>query len=377
MTFRKAERKRAKARIGISGPSGSGKTYSSILLAQGFGGKIAMVDTEHGSGELYSHLTDYDVATLSPPFDPQRFIDAIKDAEKGGYSTLIFDTLSHPWFGQGGLLEQHDTISRNPKENTYTAWREPTKKHYSLIEAIHQSTIHIISTFRSKQDYLITTNQKGQMVPQKVGLAPIQRDGIEYEYTVFFDLTVEHFATASKDRTSQFTARDPFLITLETGREILEWLNSGAEPVQQAAEPLELTSPGVVEITLQRIAAIGNIFEFNAWLKKHEAEIEALGAEEKKAIYEALDKRKIQLKEGESTPEPTLHDKKIDIADMLMQMADGDKDGAADLLKKYLRKAGHKNLPTGSVSLAALKAELVHSVHPYILEDYKQGGSDA
>ena len=39
--FRKAERKKAKLRLGIAGPPGSGKTYSALLIAQGLGGRIA------------------------------------------------------------------------------------------------------------------------------------------------------------------------------------------------------------------------------------------------------------------------------------------------------------------------------------------------
>ena len=53
-TFRKAERKKAKLRLGIVGPAGSGKTYSSLLIAAGLGGRIALIDTENGSGDLYA-----------------------------------------------------------------------------------------------------------------------------------------------------------------------------------------------------------------------------------------------------------------------------------------------------------------------------------
>jgi type II secretory pathway predicted ATPase ExeA len=82
--FRKAERKQAKLRLALCGPSGSGKTYSALLIAQGLapGGKIALIDTERGSGELYADLTAYDVAPLNPPYVPARYIEIIKAAEK-------------------------------------------------------------------------------------------------------------------------------------------------------------------------------------------------------------------------------------------------------------------------------------------------------
>lgn len=103
--FNRAERKKAFLKIAITGVSGSGKTYSALQLAQGLGGKIAMIDTENGSGELYSSLCDYDVAPMSAPFSPEKYIEYIHEAEQAGYSVLIIDSLSHAWAGEGGLLE--------------------------------------------------------------------------------------------------------------------------------------------------------------------------------------------------------------------------------------------------------------------------------
>jgi len=103
--FRKAERKKAKLRCGISGPSGSGKTFSALLLAFGLGGKIAMIDTENGSGDLYADLGEYDVLPIKSPFTTDKYIEGIKAAEKAGYSTIIIDSLSHAWSGEGGLLD--------------------------------------------------------------------------------------------------------------------------------------------------------------------------------------------------------------------------------------------------------------------------------
>jgi len=123
--FRKAERKKAKLRLGILGPAGSGKTYSSLLIAQGLNGSVALIDTEHGSGELYANLIDYDVATLNPPFTPQRYIELIKNAEEAAYNTLIIDSLSHAWSGEGGVLDMHDKASASVR-NSFAAWREVT-----------------------------------------------------------------------------------------------------------------------------------------------------------------------------------------------------------------------------------------------------------
>lgn len=236
VTFRKAERKKAKLRCGISGPSGSGKTYSALLIAFGLGGKVAMIDTENGSGDLYAHLGEYDVLTLQAPYTPDKYIEAIKAAEAAGYASVVIDSLTHAWSGEGGLLDQQGKIADSGRGNSYTAWRTITPKHNALVEAMLQSSCHIIATMRSKTEYVIEKNDKGKDTPRKIGMAPVQRDGMEYEFTVFFDISIEHVATASKDRTSLFD-QTFFKPSSDTGARLLAWLNAGADAPEKEDPP--------------------------------------------------------------------------------------------------------------------------------------------
>lgn len=226
--FRKAERKKAFLKIAITGVSGSGKTYSALQLAQGLGGKIAMIDTENGSGELYSGLCDYDVAPLEAPFTPQRYIEYIKAAEEAGYSVLIIDSLSHAWSGEGGVLEMVDKAAAASRSgNSYTAWRNITPEQNRMVDTILQCKMDVIVCIRSKQAYEIVENERGKKTPVKIGLAPIQRDGLEYEFTVMFDVAVDkHIAMATKDRTGIFNNWCD-IITPETGKMIRAWSDSG------------------------------------------------------------------------------------------------------------------------------------------------------
>ena len=229
MSFRKAERKQAKLRLGITGPAGSGKTYSALLIAFGLGGKIAMIDTENGSGDLYSHLGDYDICSLTAPFDVRKYLAVIAEAEKAGYDTLIIDSLSHAWSGEGGLLDMQGRIAASSKSgNSYAAWREVTPWHNRLIDAMLSSRCHIIATMRSKTDYVQAMNDRGRTEIRKVGLAPVQREGMDYEFSTVFDLTADHLATVSKDRTGIFDGT-VFTITPETGKVLSRWLNCGKE----------------------------------------------------------------------------------------------------------------------------------------------------
>jgi len=225
-SFRPAERKRAKLRLCLSGPSGSGKTYSSLLIASGLApwNKIAVLDSEHSSAELYANLGNYSVLTLEPPYDPQRYIDAIHAAEQAGFEVLIIDSLSHAWNGEGGILDQQGKATDTKyRGNSFSAWREFTPKNTSLINAILASNLHIIATLRSKTEYsLVDENGKKQV--RKLGLAPIAREGTDYEFSVFMEISIDHNAIASKDRTGIFDGKY-FKPSRLTGERLLQWLN--------------------------------------------------------------------------------------------------------------------------------------------------------
>ncbi len=247
MTFAKAVRKKAKLRLALTGPSGSGKTWGALTIANSLGGKIACIDTENGSASLYANMADFDVMTLKAPYSPERYIEAIKEAESAGYDVLIIDSTTHEWSGVGGCLEINEkTAQAKFRGNTWSAWNETTPRHRKFIDAMLQSNMHIIATGRSKTE-TAQTEEGGRKKVVKLGMKTEQRDGFEYEFTVVLDLTHDgHFALPSKDRTGLFTG-DPKLISADTGKQLLAWLESGAEVVVEP-EP-KLTEPSFADHT--------------------------------------------------------------------------------------------------------------------------------
>jgi hypothetical protein len=234
MKFTKATRQKARLRLALTGPSGSGKTWGALLLAQGLGGKVAVIDTERESASLYSHLTDFDTLNLSAPFTPERYIEAIKAAEEAGYDTLIIDSITHEWSGVGGCLEEVDRIARAKyKGNSWSAWNDVTPRHRALLDAILHSPMHVIVTLRSKTE-TAQTEENGRKKVVKLGMKAEQRDGFEYEMTVVLDLIHDgNFATATKDRTGLFSNASPAPITADTGAQLKSWLETGAEPQRE------------------------------------------------------------------------------------------------------------------------------------------------
>lgn len=238
MELRKATRKTVKLRLGLSGASGFGKTYSGLLLAYGMTNdwsKIAVIDSENGSGELYTNLGDYNVITLSAPFTPERYIEAIQTCEKAGIEVIIIDSITHEWDGKGGCLEIYEKLG-----GRYQDWAKITPRHQAFIDAILQSKCHIITTVRRKQDYDMVKNDSGKLEVKKVGMKEVTREGFEYELTVNFEfLNDNHIVKASKDRTSLFANKPEFVITPETGKLLKEWCDTGLNELQIATNEME------------------------------------------------------------------------------------------------------------------------------------------
>jgi len=198
--FRKAVKHEAKLRMALIGPAGSGKTYSALNIAQYLGNKVALVDTEHGSASKYADLFAFDC--IEPlTFHPQVYIDAIKSAEAGGYDVLILDSLSHAWMGKDGALELVDKAAKRTQSgSTFAAWRDVTPLHHQLVDAMLACKLHLIVTMRSKTEYAVEKDEKGKTSVRKIGLAPVQRDGLEYEFDVTADLDIDNNLIVSKTR---------------------------------------------------------------------------------------------------------------------------------------------------------------------------------
>lgn len=229
MAFKKAERSQTKLRMAITGPAGAGKTLSALKIARGLvgpNGKIAVIDTENGSASYYADEFNFDTEQLNPPYLVQKYIDALAQATT--FDCVIVDSLSHAWAGEGGILQQKELMDQRAGSNSFTNWGKMTPHHNKLVNAVLHSKTNIICTMRSKTEYVLSDNEKGKKAPQKVGLAPVQRDGFEYEFDVVLDVELEsHRALASKDRTNIFAGHDPFKITEEHGKMIAKWQSSG------------------------------------------------------------------------------------------------------------------------------------------------------
>lgn len=239
--FNPVTREKAKLRMALQGVSGGGKTLSALYIAYGMTGdwgKVALIDTEHERAREYADRSDLPTPTgtflyapMTPPYNVEKYIQYVRAGAEavGADGVVIVDSLSHAWSGEGGVLEYKDQIASNQRgQNSYTAWNAAGKLQNSLVDSILSVPCHTICTLRVKQDYALQPNERGKMEPVKLGLAPIQRDNLEYEFDIVMNIARDHIATTSKD----VTFLDGFggVITPQLGKDLAAWLNDGKEP---------------------------------------------------------------------------------------------------------------------------------------------------
>jgi hypothetical protein len=228
MAFVKATKEQSKLRLALFGPSGAGKTFTSLRIATGLGGPIALADSERRTARKYSDRFDFAVDEMDDK-SIDGYCRVIRDAGEGKFNVLIIDSLSHAW--QELLTDVDRLASAKYRGNTWSAWSEGTPKQRMLIDTLLNCPCHIIATMRSKTEWTQET-QNGKVKPVKVGLSPEQGKGIEYEFDMLMEMNVEHVATITKDRTGRFQDKIIEKPGEDFGRDLLAWLSDGTAPVK-------------------------------------------------------------------------------------------------------------------------------------------------
>lgn len=187
------------------------QTLSALLLAYGITGdwsKIAVIDTEHGRAKFYADRSDLGTGAflyqeMCAPYSPDKYKQMVSEgaAAVGADGVVIVDSFSHAWDNEGGVLDIKSNIAKQANRNDYTAWNEAGQIQNNLVNAILSAPCHTIITLRTKMAYAMEENERGKMVPVKLGLAPVQRENVEYEFDIVLNISANHQAMVSKDTT--------------------------------------------------------------------------------------------------------------------------------------------------------------------------------
>lgn len=281
MRFTKAEKKQSRLRLALVGPAGSGKTFTALTVAQAFGDRVAVIDTERGSASKYAgDVAEFDVLELDT-FAPRQYVDALRAAAREGYPVVVVDSWSHAWSGAGGALEMVDKAAAKSRSgNSFAAWREVTPEHNAMVDAILRYPGHVIVTMRAKTEWVLEEDDRGRKVPRKIGLAPVQRDGVEYEFDVVGDMDHEHRLVISKSRCSALSNEVISRPGKALGETLRDWLTDGAPAALPPASDDD--SEPVAEQTVRlaapdRMSDCQTAEELHAWCSVYGSRIARAG----------------------------------------------------------------------------------------------------
>lgn len=330
LAISRATRAQVKLRGAVMGVSGGGKTATSLLLAKGMVDElgrrgllpdlpchIGVLDTERDSASLYSHLVDFDTLPLGPPYTVDRYLEGLNMLVRAGYSVIIIDQITHEWHGDGGILAAVKAI-QSKSGNEYTAWKKPSEDHERFVDALLNCPTHLICTMRSKTAYELEKNDKGKLVPVRIGLQARQREGMEYEFTFLLDVAAgTNAATCHKDRTELFrigeiVPRDATYgptnksqgVGPDWGRRMIEWVYTATKPGQEAPEvSAALRCAAVAEAGIRACERAANLPDLQNAFMSQQVAIKAFQAtagaqvvkEQLERLVEAKDKRKAAL----------------------------------------------------------------------------------
>ena len=297
ITFRKAERGNIKPIIGLYGLSGNGKTYSALMLARGMAGnhgKIAMLDTESGRGEMYADDIEggYYYFGMKQPFTAQSYINAIDAAEEAKIDIMVIDSMSHEWEGSGGILEQvaiaQDKASKAGKKTEgLHFWKKPKESHNKLILRIMQSTIPVICCFRAqcKTHYITIKGKKEKEVVKDDFTTPIQDEKIIYEMTAHMEIGKDHKLKITKcPKGLDKCLKNGDIITVKTGECIAEWCKGDT-----GSSAIPLSSKDDLVAHINDIETMDKLKQY--WMQQQPS-INALSDDNKKEVTQAKEDKK-------------------------------------------------------------------------------------
>lgn len=252
-TFAPAVRSAAKARIALAGPPGSGKTYTGLTFAHVLGDSIAVIDSERGAASGYAGMNGWAFDVVNPAsFAPDSLVDLLAEAAATDHDVILVDSLSHYWMGAGGMLEQVDRASRNG--NSFGGWKEARPAERRMIDALLSYPGHVIVTMRTKMEYVVEKDDRGKQVPRKVGLKPEQRDGIEYEFRLVGDLSIDNVLTVSKSAIPALSG----LVVPQPGPDLAQTIKDWYEVGPDVPDAMDLRaralSPELGKTALEQLA---------------------------------------------------------------------------------------------------------------------------
>lgn len=234
--------------ISLFGLSETGKTYSALKLMAGIEPdprKRGLLDTEGGErGRMYFDAIEggYMYGSLTPPFTPERYMEALHDFAEAGVTTLTVDSVSHAWFAAGGVL---DMVENATEKNDMAKWAKPKRRLGKLSGQWLSCGLHLILCSRGKQPMVEGTDERGRKIYVPGPIIPVQEKSLRFDMTIMALMLGDgRFTTAREFGGKCPGALRPVFSNHETmneemGKQLIAWIG-GQDIVADGERALEL-----------------------------------------------------------------------------------------------------------------------------------------
>lgn len=290
MPFEKATRKQLKVKVGLMGTAGTGKTFTALAIAEVLGNKVAVIDSERGRATAYAGIFDFDHQRLTSSA-PEAYVQAIGEANEEGYDVIVVDGISHEWQGKDGVLASVDRFG---------GWREATPRHDEFVETLFGVPRHVVATIRAKTQYQVEEEDRGdgrgkRQRITKLGLGPVQRDNVEYEFDLLGMMELDHSVQLHKSVIEglpsgivvEAVEGDPKGTGRWLGARVLDWVNEGEE----VPAPKDASVEDVKQLRTQLLYEGFDETRIDTTFRKRRLELGALTPEYVKEALAASEQR--------------------------------------------------------------------------------------
>ncbi len=297
--------------IGLTGGPGAGKTFSALTLASGIrrirGGDIVVIDTEAGRARRYAGMFDFRHVDFRPPFNPDDFLDAVRQQLPLNPACIIVDSMSDEHEGEGGVLDiQMQAVERLADQWKSTrdavgqaAWKVAKEPRKRMMNGFLQITVPLIFCFRAREKTRpIKTGNK--TVPTNIGWQPIAPSEIVHSMDIMCVLPLKsdgvpmwHSDKIGEDFVIKLPEQFKSILTdgralnADMGEALARWAAGDDAPKAASVKAADVLALG----TSARDAAEKGSSAYEAYFK-------GLGKVDRKALlpqHEALKKRAAEV----------------------------------------------------------------------------------
>lgn len=248
--------------VGLGGPTGAGKTESGLRIAKGIadaaGGDFCVIDTENKRALNKKNRYRFKHHDMQPPYSPEHYEEAIKDAIKAGFRAVLVDSFSHEWDGEGGMQDKHDEILERMAKGdpvkmerlNASAWKEPKREHKKLMGYLRKCDVPIIFGLRAEPKIKFQKDAQGKTQIVDAGWLPIAEKLFGFDMLIYALMMAENpgVPVHLKKLEPEFEPMFPVgqQITEEAGRLLAAWASGGSPDwdklIRQADTPAALAA---------------------------------------------------------------------------------------------------------------------------------------